>query len=57
MATRFSNRTIDGQVVPWEWIFMERYRLHTVESWPESPYKDATLAAIRSALAGLLREA
>ncbi|HEY1337501.1 MAG TPA: hypothetical protein VGF59_08320 [Bryobacteraceae bacterium] len=33
-----------------QWIKMEHYRLHSVEEWPESPYKDATLAAIYSAL-------
>jgi hypothetical protein len=56
MATRFGNKMIDGQDVFCEWIAMEHYRLHTVETWPESPYKDATLAAIHSTLAGLLRD-
>jgi hypothetical protein len=56
METRFSNMLIDGQAVPSEWIAMEHYRLHTVETWPESSRKDATLAAIHSALAGLLRD-
>jgi hypothetical protein len=57
MATRFGNTVIDDQVVPSEWIAMEHYRLHTVEAWPESPYKDVTLASIHSSLAGLLRDA
>jgi len=35
------------------WIAMEHYRLHTVENWPASPLKNATLTAIRSALASL----
>jgi hypothetical protein len=35
------------------WISIEHYRLHLVEEWPESPYKEATLAAIRSALESL----
>ena len=56
MATRFSNYTIDAPAASSEWIAMEHYRLRTVEAWPDSPYKDATLAAIRSALAGLLRD-
>ena len=38
-----------------QWIAMEHYRLHTVEGWPDSPYKEATLAAIYSSLAGLAR--
>ena len=38
-----------------EWIAMEHHRLHLVEEWPESPYKQAALAAIRSTLEGLLR--
>jgi len=32
---------------------MEHYRLHTVESWPESAFKQATLAAINCSLASL----
>jgi len=36
-----------------EWASMERYRLDVVSAWPPSPYKDATLAAIHSALASL----
>ena len=36
-----------------QWIAMEHYRLHTVELWPESDYKQAMLAAIRSTLESL----
>src|ERR1700733_5969550 len=35
------------------WIAVEHYRLHLVERWPDSPHKDATLAAVYSALAAL----
>jgi hypothetical protein len=28
----------------------EHYRLHCAENWPDSPYKAAVLAAVRSAL-------
>jgi hypothetical protein len=35
------------------WISVEHYRLHTVESWPESAFKQAALRAIHSALASL----
>ena len=35
------------------WIAMEHYRLHTVENWPESAFKQAALDAIHSALASL----
>jgi hypothetical protein len=52
MATRFSNMT-NGPAMPNEWIAMEHYRLHTVEGWPDSPRKNASLAAIHSALAAL----
>lgn len=38
-----------------QWIAMEHYRLHTVEEWPDSPFKEATLAAIYSSLAALAR--
>jgi len=31
-----------------QWIKFEHSRLHSVEEWPPSPYKDAALAAIRS---------
>jgi hypothetical protein len=33
-----------------QWIAMEHYRLHCVEQWPDSPYKQAVLGAIHSAL-------
>jgi hypothetical protein len=38
-----------------EWIAMEHQRLHLVEEWPDGPHKQAALAAIHSALEGLLR--
>jgi len=38
-----------------EWIAAEHHRLHLVEEWPESAYKQAALAAIISTLQGLLR--
>ena len=40
-----------------EWIAMEHYRLHSVERWPDSPYKTATLEAIHLSLARLMRDA
>jgi hypothetical protein len=40
-----------------QWVAMEHYRLHMVEEWRDSPYKQATLAAIQSTLTSLLREA
>jgi hypothetical protein len=36
-----------------EWVSMERYRLDVVSAWPPSPYKDAALAAVHSAIASL----
>jgi hypothetical protein len=33
-----------------EWLATEHYRLHRVEEWPESPRREATLAAIQSTL-------
>ena len=33
-----------------QWIKMEHYRLHCDERWPDSDYKKAVLAAIRSTL-------
>ena len=53
MATRLNDVVIENQMTP-KWIAMEQYRLRTVEGWPDGPYKEATLAAIHSALAGLL---
>jgi len=37
------------------WIANEHYRLHMIEEWPESAYKQAALSAARSAIASLLR--
>ena len=39
-----------------EWMAHEHYRLHLVEKWPQSPRKEATLAAIFSTLASLDRD-
>ena len=36
-----------------QWASMEHYRLDVVSAWPPGPYKEATLAAIHSALASL----
>jgi hypothetical protein len=36
-----------------QWIAMEHYRLHSIEHWPDSPYKKAVLEAIHSTLATL----
>ena len=33
-----------------QWINVEHYRLHCVERWPQSDYKEAVLAAIHSTL-------
>lgn len=33
-----------------QWVKTEHYRLHCVEGWPDSPYKEAVLAASRSVL-------
>ena len=33
-----------------QWIKTEHYRLHCAERWPDSDYKEAVLAAIRSTL-------
>jgi hypothetical protein len=56
MATGTNEMWMGDQGMP-EWIAMEHYRLHTVEQWPDGPYKTATLDAIHSSLAGLLRAA
>lgn len=40
-----------------ESIAMEHYRLHTVEQWPDGPYKAATLDAIHASLTRLTRDA
>jgi hypothetical protein len=33
-----------------QWARTEHHRLHCAEGWPDSPYKEAVLAATRSAL-------
>ena len=33
-----------------QWIRMEHYRLHSAETLPDGPYKEAVLAAIHSGL-------
>jgi hypothetical protein len=33
-----------------QWINVEHHRLHCVEEWPDSSYKEVVLLAIRSAL-------
>ena len=33
-----------------QWVKTEHYRLHCAEGWPDSSYKEAVLAAIRSVL-------
>jgi hypothetical protein len=35
------------------WIAVEHYRLHLIERWPDSPHKEAALAAVYSTLASL----
>jgi hypothetical protein len=40
-----------------QWLTTEHNRLHVVEEWPDGPAKTAALAAIRSTMAGLLRNA
>jgi hypothetical protein len=39
-----------------QWVAVEHYRLHLVERWPDSPHKEATLAAIYSTLASLRQD-
>lgn len=36
-----------------QWIAMEHYRMHVIETWPDGPRKNAGLAAVRSALNAL----
>lgn len=36
-----------------EWFKTEHHRLHVIEEWPDSPHKQAAMAAIRSKLASL----
>jgi hypothetical protein len=38
-----------------QWLAMEHYRLHTVEEWPDGPYKDGALAAIQASVESLIR--
>ena len=38
-----------------QWLRTEHHRLHVIEDWPDSPHKQAALAAIRSKLASLAR--
>jgi hypothetical protein len=38
-----------------EWLAMEHYRIHLMESWPDGPKKEAGLASARSALESLAR--
>lgn len=38
-----------------QWFKTEHHRLHIIEEWPDSPHKEAALAAIRSKLASLAR--
>jgi len=33
-----------------QWVKTEHHRLHCAESWPDSPYREAVLAATRSVL-------
>jgi hypothetical protein len=39
-----------------QWISMEHYRLHAIETWPAGPYRNAALAAVQSKLLSLLAE-
>jgi len=36
-----------------QWVKTEHYRLHCAEGWPDSPHKEAVIAATRSALQSL----
>ena len=38
-----------------QWFKSEHDRLHIIEAWPDSPCKQAALAAVRSAIASLER--
>lgn len=40
-----------------ESLAMEHYRLHLIERWPAGGAKDAALAAVRSTLESLVRDA
>lgn len=45
-----------GQNMLLQWIAVENHRLQIVKEWPESPYKEATLAAIYFTLKGLSQD-
>ena len=36
-----------------QWMRVEHSRLHCAEGWPDSPYKEAVLTAIRSTMENL----
>jgi len=38
-----------------QWFKTEHHRLHVIEEWPDSPQKQAALAAVHSKLASLAR--
>ena len=40
----------------YQWLMMEHSRLHTVEGWPESAHRRATLAAVLSSINRLSAE-
>jgi hypothetical protein len=40
-----------------EWLAMEHYRIHLMETWPDGPVKEAGLAAARSAFESQVRAA
>jgi len=51
------NRDIDPRVyMVNRWLTMEQDRLQCAETWPDSPKKWATIAAIRSTMGALLAE-
>lgn len=39
------------------WLAMEQYRFQLIESWPDSPYKQAALESVKAAIAMLRSEA
>jgi hypothetical protein len=49
-GTDFSRSRRPGEECHRQWVRMEHYRLHCAEGWPDSPHKEAVLAAARSAL-------
>jgi hypothetical protein len=40
----------------YQWLMIEHSRLHTVEAWPESAHRRATLAAVLAAIERLSSE-